>query len=89
MSIPTPTTAVHGDRMKALPETRYRFFALIRDTYRLPTHALVTVVGDKDRYSIRLRAAALRNLVCSSSLEVTQGRPYAASRRAVRAHFGI
>lgn len=75
--------------MRVLPERRFRFMALVRDTYKLPTHALVAIVGDKDRYSVRLRAAALRNLVCSSPVELTQGRCYFAKRRLVRAHYGI
>lgn len=72
-----------------VPETRFRFMALVRDTYKLPTHALVAIIGAKGRYSVRLRAAALRNLVCSSPVELTQGRCYSASRRLVRAHYGI
>lgn len=72
-----------------VPETRFRFMALVRDTYKQPTHALVAIIGAKDRYSVRLRAAALRNLVCSSPVELTQGRCYFAKRRLVRAHYGI
>ena len=75
--------------MRVLPETRFRFMALVRDTYKQPTHALVAIIGAKDRYSVRLRAAALRNLVCNSPVELTQGRCYSAKRRLVRAHYGI
>jgi hypothetical protein len=75
--------------MHVLPETRYRFFRLIHDTYKLPTEALLAVIADKQRYSVRLRAAALRNLACSAPVSLTQGRCYLARRRIVRAHYGI
>lgn len=76
-------------RMHVLPEMRFRFFALLRDTYKLPTEVLLAVIADKQRYSVRFRAAALRNLVCNAPVSLTQGRCYAARRRIVRAHYGI
>lgn len=69
-------------------ERRQRFFAAIRQTYKLPASELVRVVRERG-YTLRMRAAALRSLTCSAPIEVTLGRPYAESRRLVRAHYQV
>lgn len=66
-----------------------RFSRLIQQTYGLPLDDLIAIVHDKARYSVRYRAAALRSLVCSAPLAVTQGRTYAVRRRLVRKHYAI
>lgn len=71
------------------PLKQQRFFALIRQTYAHPACALIDIVRNKERYSVLLRSAALRSLVCSSPVELTLGRCYAERRRIVRAHYGI
>ncbi|CAN7650979.1 hypothetical protein LJR129_005083 [Acidovorax sp. LjRoot129] len=71
------------------PQREQRFIALIRETYSQPPHALIEIARNKDRYSVILRSAALRNLVSSSPTELTLGRCYAERRRIVRAHYGI
>lgn len=78
----------HTQRVLA-SEKRQRFFGHIRATYQLSTIDLIHVIQAADRYSARLRAAALRNLVYSAPVEVTQGRCYLERRRLVRAHFGV
>ncbi|WP_157497518.1 hypothetical protein [Diaphorobacter sp. J5-51] len=70
-------------------EKRQRYFGQIRATGALSIHQLVRVIQSKDAYSVKLRAAALRNLVCTAPLEVTLGRTFCERRRLVRAHYGI
>lgn len=65
------------------------FFHHIRNTYGLNAEQLKAVVNNRTAYSAMFRAAALRNLTCSSPVEITGGWPYAASRRAVRAHYKL
>lgn len=70
-------------------EKRQRFFQLIRQTYPLQQYDLLRVIRARDKYSPKLRAAALRNLVATSPLHVTQGRCYAERRRLVKEHFEL
>lgn len=79
---------MNGELRVLAGERRQRFFAYIRQTYKLPASELVRVVRDQT-YSLRMRAAALRSLVCTASVEVTEGRPYCESRRLVRAHYQV
>lgn len=74
---------------RPIPESRLRFFGHIRATDVLPVHHLVRIARCSDTYPARMRAAALRNLVAKAPLDVTQGRPFAARRKLVRAHYGI
>lgn len=66
-----------------------RFSRLVHETYRYPREVLLEMVKAKDCYSPQWRAAALRHLVAYAPLEVTEGRPFAESRRRVRKHYGI
>ena len=68
---------------------RQAFFGHIRATDCLPTYHLVRIIRSKDCYSVRMRAAALRTLVCKAPLDVTLGRPYAERRRLVRKHYDV
>jgi hypothetical protein len=70
-------------------ERRQRFFKHIRSTYPLQPHQLVHIIRARERYSPLVRVAALRNLICSTSVEITQGRSYLDRRRLVRHHFGV
>lgn len=72
-----------------LSERRQAFFGHIRATHCLPAYHLVRIIRSKDCYSVRVRAAALRNLVGIASLDVTQGRPFAERRRLVRQHYDV
>lgn len=72
-----------------LSERRQAFFGHIRATDCLPTYHLVRIIRSKDCYCVRVRAAALRNLVGKASLDVTQGRPFAERRRLVRKHYDV
>lgn len=66
-----------------------RFSRLVMQTYGLPVEQLIAVITAKDRFSVRLRAAALRNLVADAPLAVTHGRPFGQRRRLVRKHYGV
>ena len=70
-------------------EKRQRFMAHVRTTYLLPRYHLIRIAKSKDAYSPHMRAAALRNLVSTAPLEVTQGCCYAKRRRLARTHYGI
>ena len=70
-------------------DQRLRFYRHVHDTSAFPVGTLVHIIQCKNSYSLRLRAAALRNLVCDAPLEVTKDAPYAAARRLTRAHYGI
>lgn len=70
-------------------ERRQRFFAHIRSTYPLQAHHLIRIIRDRTQYSPLLRVAALRNLISSTPVEITQGKSYTTRRRLVRDHFGV
>ena len=61
----------------------------IRQLYGCRTEQLMYVLSRPDRYSPLFRSAALRNLVASAPLTVTQGRSYLERRRLVRCHYGV
>ena len=61
----------------------------VRTTYVLPSFQLIRIIRSVESYSPLMRAAALRNLVCSAPYEVTRGRCYSERRRLVRAYFGV
>jgi hypothetical protein len=67
----------------------FDFSRLVAQSYGLSADQLVAVIKARDQFTVRMRAAALRNLVCSAPLAVTQGRPYAERRRLARAHYGV
>lgn len=70
-------------------EKRQRFFGHLRATEVLSDYHLVRISRSSEDYKPSVRAAALRQLISRAPLEVTQGRPFAESRRLVRAHYGI
>ncbi len=70
-------------------EKRQRFMQHVRTTYVLPRFHLIRIIRSAESYSPQMRAAALRNLVYSAPIEVTQGRCYLEKRRLVRAHYGV
>jgi len=70
-------------------EKRQRFMQHVRTTYVLPRFHLLRVIRSAKSYSPLMRAAALRNLVCSAPIEITRGRCYSERRRLVRAYFGV
>jgi hypothetical protein len=65
------------------------FFRYIHSTYGLSAGQLQSIINNSTAYSAMFRAAALRNLTCGSPVEITGGWPYAARRRAVRAHYNF
>lgn len=69
-------------------DRRQTFWRHLRQTYVLSVHDLVRIARDQV-YTARFRAAALRNLVCTAPIEVTQGRPYACRRQLVRKHYQV
>lgn len=70
-------------------ERRQRFFRHIKTTYPLPAHELIRIIRAREGYAPLVRVAALRNLICCTSVEITQGRSYLERRRLVRHHFGV
>lgn len=75
-------------RLLASPR-RQKFFGHIRATNVLPEHHLIRVAKATQQYSPLMRVAALRNLVATAPVEITQGRCFAERRRLVRSHYGI
>lgn len=69
-------------------DRRQTFWRYLRQTYVLSVHDLAQIARNRT-YNARFRAAALRNLVCSAPIEVTQGRPYAYRRLLVRKHYQV
>lgn len=65
---------------------RGRFTGLIASVMKLPLDAQINVVRDK-RYPLLYRVAALRNIVCDSTVGL--GYTYLAKRRLVRQTLGI
>ena len=65
-----------------------RLITLIQGLSRQHPQALQEIVREK-RYPPLLREAALRWLVHSAPLSVTQGAPFAQRRRCVRRFYGV
>lgn len=70
-------------------EKRQRFWLHVRATSVLPSFHLIRIIRSAESYSPLMRAAALRNLVCSAPIEIIRGRCYSERRRLVRAYFGV
>ncbi|MCY1165250.1 hypothetical protein D9M73_51530 [compost metagenome] len=70
-------------------EKRQRFFGHLRATEVLPIHHLIRIARSSANYSPTMRAAALRQLIAQSPIDVTKGRPFAERRHLARAHYGI
>jgi hypothetical protein len=65
-----------------------RLSTYIRGLSRQRPDSLTDIVREK-RYPPLLREAALRWLVYTAPLAVTQGAPFAQRRRNVRRHYGV
>ncbi len=70
-------------------ERRQRFMRHVRATCGLTQPDLIRIVRSAQAYSPLLRAAAPRNLVATTPIEVTRGRCYAGRRRLVRMHYRL
>ena len=68
---------------------RTEFYRNVRMCYGQTEAVLLRIIRDRPGRSPRFRAAALRNLICDASLEVTQGQPYLQRRRLVREHYRV
>lgn len=72
-----------------MSKRRQLFFSYVRETILIPTDQLVHVVRSSGQWSARFRAAALRNLISKTPLEVTGGAPFLERRRATRKHYQV
>jgi hypothetical protein len=70
-------------------ERRPRFMRHVRATCGLAQPDLIRIVRSAQAYSPLLRAAALRNLVAATPIEVTRGRCYVGRWRLVRMHYRL
>lgn len=70
-------------------DRRQRFMRHVRTTRALSHADLIRIVRLAHACSPLLRAAALRNLVAATPIEVTYGHCYAVRRRLVRMHYRL
>lgn len=75
--------------LKAISRRSRTFGRAITLVYGRRQTELVAIIRNRSRYQVIYRLAALRCLVATAPLNVTQGAPYIQRRRAVRQHYQV
>ena len=82
------TVTPQQERLVLLSARHQAFFRHLRASYALPNQHLLRIIADKTHPPLA-RAAALRILVATAPIDVTQGRPFLERRWLVREHYRV